>query len=98
MNKMGEIIAGVAASAAIAGGAYAYEAAVIDPAQVQAVDQCREFNDPATQQVCIKNAEGFDPVILALEITGASGIIGCGYLGYKRLKNENGGSGIMDDF
>mgnify|MGYP001114873812 CR=1 FL=1 len=101
MGKMREIMAGVGASAAILTGGLVYESAVLDPAASAAIEQCsKDFSDPDTQKHCIDQAhDRYENDLVGIaELVGVVGIIGCGYLGYKRIRQQNGGTGIIDDY
>jgi hypothetical protein len=100
MGKVGRAVAGVAASAAIATGAYTGDV-LITNAERNAVAECgREFEGNAEANCVIdaKDAYQVGSLLNFLKLVGAVGITGCGYLGYKAVKQENGGKGIIDDY
>ena len=100
MGKVGRAVAGVLTSAAVFGGGYLVEANIHHDQQA-AVERCTErvTGQQALKQ-CIDNAkeqyttrEGID----ILELAGLVGVVGCGYLGYKAIKEENKATGIVED-
>lgn len=99
MGKVGKAIAGVAASALIGGGAYGLEI-VANNAERSAVSRCVDDFEGEAREKCIKDVESAysaGDALGILELAGVVGIIGCGYLGYKAVKEEIGTTGIIDD-
>ena len=100
MGKVGRAIAGVAASAAVAGGSYATEVWSGDK-EVKAAAECAQnYEEGDAREDCIERVEGiYDPGegVGLLQFVGVVGMIGCGYIGYKGLKEENDTTGIIDD-
>lgn len=101
MGKVGRAIAGVAASALVAGGAYGLEI-LAGNAEQNAVERCADtFDDDELRTLCIEGAQdryNAGEALGYIELAGVVGIIGCGYLGYKAIKEENGTTGIIEDF
>jgi hypothetical protein len=98
MSKVKSAAIGVLSSAVIAGGAWAGETVSKDKEQ-KAIQACYQLGESAVKP-CVQEAkdlnhpgDGFE----LLELAGVIGVIGCGYLGYKSLKEEAGTTGILED-
>ncbi|MDB5163692.1 MAG: hypothetical protein JWS12_309 [Candidatus Saccharibacteria bacterium] len=100
MGKVGRAVAGVVASAVVAGGAYGVEI-LTNNAEQHAIEHCAtKFEDPHAQKDCIdstKNIYNKGEGLNLIELAGLVGVVGCGYLGYKAIKEENHTTGIIED-
>ena len=97
MENVGKAIAGVAASAGVLLGAYGVGELEANREQAE-ISDCAELFEGKAREDCVEDARDDDnwiPGILA--ITGVAGIVGCGYLGYKALKEDIGTTGIVED-
>ena len=72
-------------------------------AQQDAVQDCADgFESGSAQEACIdaakQNYNTTTDMPQVVEIAGIVGLVCCGYLGYKAIKEENETTGIVDDW
>src|SRR5262245_4492811 len=100
MGRIGLAIAGVAASATVAGGAYAFEVYADGDRNSDLVECGARFDDNKMRDICVDSTievHDKDEGLHIIEFAGMVGIVGFGYLGYKTVKEELGVSGLVDD-
>lgn len=98
MRKVLAATTGVLASAAIGFGAYKVEQSAHDK-EAKAVLHCYDLGQQAVKP-CVSEAKdlyGADDGLSIIELAGLIGVVGCGYLGYKAVKEEVGATGIIED-
>lgn len=99
MSNVGNAVAGVVASAAVLLGGYGLDSLETRQERAAIADCIDAFEGPARNECIVQVREDYDETYIPniLAITGVVGVVGCGYLGYKALRDDIGTTGILED-